>query len=519
MSTNFLLSDEHQLASRSSVDTQGSFDVDDLDFESQIPAKRQFSLHGWSLLSILPFSSYFGYRSLKRTSLFSCPRPFRRIFLHAFALAGAVIALVVLASLFNPSYTHLPQHYKLLRKSALESHSPGRGNPHNETIYIVASLYDRGGHLAGGQWGQSVLDLINLLGEDKVFLSIYENDSGKEGKSALQNFESKVTCNKSLVFEDHFDLKSLPSVTVPGGSNRIKRIDYLAEVRNRALRPLDDINRQYDKLLILNDIVFDPLDAINLLFSTNASEQGTAQYRAACAVDFVNPFKFYDTFATRDLHGYSMGVPFFPWFSTAGNGESRKDVLAESDAVRVRSCWNGMVAFDAKYFQRNKHNTSHADPGAQSLPARFRSGRDLFWEGSECCLIHADIQDAPSDVDAITDTGIYMNPFIRVAYDSGTLSWLWTTRRFERLFSLAHNVANHVAGLPRSNPRRAEVPGQLVNQTIWVADGKAEGSGSFQPVSRTADNDGFCFRRGLSVIVEHRKEGQKGWESVPVPSF
>jgi Cryptococcal mannosyltransferase 1. len=271
----------------------------------------------------------------------------------------------------------------------------------------------------------------------------------------------------------------------------VKRIEYLAQVRNKALKPLEDNpGTRYDKLLYLNDILFDPIDAVQLLFSTNANEDGISQYRAACAVDFDNAFKFYDTYATRDLQGYSMGLPFFPWFSTAGNGESRRDVLAGKDAVRVRSCWGGMVAFDAKYFQ--------SPPPTSTTPVRFRSGQDLFWEASECCLIHADIQDPQTNVDDIADTGIYMNPYVRVAYDPRTLSWLRFTRRFEKLYSFLHNLGNHLVGLPWYNPRRTEVPGQSVQETVWIPDASQDGGGSFQTVDRVAGNDGYCGRRGFS---------------------
>jgi hypothetical protein len=393
----------------------------------------------------------------------------------------------------------------------LEKSYAGRGNPRNEKVFIAASLYDRGGELAGGQWGMQLLELIDLLGDQNVFVSIYENDSGETGQNALRELEQKIRSPKSIVFEEHLDPKTLPTVTIPGGDKRVKRIEYLAQVRNKALQPLEENpDIRYDKLFYLNDILFDPMDAVQLLFSTNANEDGVSQYRAACAVDFDNPFKFYDTYATRDLQGYSMGLPFFPWFSTAGNGESRRDVLAGSDAVRVRSCWGGMVAFDANYFQ--------TPPPTSTTPVRFRSGQDLFWEASECCLIHADIQDPQTNVEDITDTGIYMNPYVRVAYDRRTLSWLGVTRRFEKLYSFLHNLGNHLVGLPWYNPRRTEGPGQNVQETVWVPDSNQDGGGSFQTVDRVAGNDGYCGRRGLQVIVEDRQPGQKGWEDIPVPS-
>lgn len=539
MSVRLLHPDEYELVTRSSLESQESFNLDEADFESHTHNKPNFLRRGPSLLSRLLSFSFAGYRLLKDSSIAplrsrrkraSCSRRLsaRRLCFYFHVFAGVIVALIVLTFLFWPSYTRLPPHYEALRRSVLQSKTPGRGNPRNEKVFIAASLYDREGDLAGGQWGRAVLQLIELLGEDNVFLSIYENDSGPRGESALREFEQQVTCNKSILFEEHLNLADIPAITLPDGSKRIKRIAYLAEVRNRALRPLDEhSDLRYDKLLYLNDVVFDPIDAVQLLFSTNASEDGVARYRAACSVDFINAFKFYDTYATRDLQGYSMGVPFFPWFTTAGNGQSRKDVLEGKDAVRVRSCWGGMVAFDAKFFQSpekpqsindRKEVTVSREYTENRLPVRFRSEPELFWDASECCLIHADIQDPPSNIDEITDTGIYMNPFVRVAYDGTTLSWLRTTRRFEKLYSPIHNIVNHLVGMPRYNPRRGEVPGQEVEEKVWVPDAAKSAGGSFLTIKRVAGNSGFCGRQGLQVIVENRQPGQKGWESLPVPT-
>lgn len=519
MSARLLHPDEYELGSRSSFDSDGTFNLDDADFESQAPPVSRLSVRRSWLPQI--FSRFSGYRRLKtnaRPILASSARPtcfrrlfFRRRFCYLHVIFGIVFTLILLTSIFRPSYTRPPAHYATLRKSVLKTSYPGRGNPRNEKVFLAASLYDRDGQLARGQWGVQLLELVNLLGEQNVFVSIYENDSGEDGRSALRELEQQIPSRKSIVFDDHLDLNGLPAVTIPGGEKRVKRIEYLAQVRNMALKPLEaDPKSRYDKLLYLNDILFDPLDALQLLFSTNANADGVSQYRAACAVDFDNPFKFYDTYATRDLQGYSMGLPFYPWFSTAGSGESRKDVLQGKDAVRVRSCWGGMVAFDAKYFQ--------ASSSTNTTPVRFRAGQDLFWEASECCLIHADIQDPQTNVDEITDTGIYMNPYVRVAYDHRTLSWLGTTRRFEKLYTFLHNLGNHLVGLPWYNPRRTDDPGQTVQETVWVPDPAQDGGGSFQTVDRIAGNDGFCGRRGLQVIVEDRQPSQKGWENIPVPS-
>jgi hypothetical protein len=369
-----------------------------------------------------------------------------------------------------------------------------------------------------------------------------------------------ILVGNSSIVSEHLSLDNIPPVLLPSGKKRIKRIAYLAEVRNQALRPLDVSQTRsirqnisttrFNKVLFVNDIVFSPLDAAQLLFSTHADDSGRAEYRAACAVDFINPFKYYDTFASRDLEGYSMGVPFFPWFSNAGQGISRKEVLESKDAVRVRSCWGGMVAFDAKWFQSpdtgppqddgeieaiNKLSKKTLEIREQPLsPIRFRAETDTFWDASECCLIQADIQDShPAGPDESPDYGIYVNPYVRVAYSSRTFNWLGVTRRFERLYSGIHNLANYFAGLPFHNPRRTEIEGEEVDEKVWVYDDPnwqdnkeligedatkgQKRKGSYQTVKRIAGRGGFCGMRALLVLKENPQKGERKWETLPVP--
>ncbi|KAI9796664.1 MAG: hypothetical protein M1835_003460 [Candelina submexicana] len=572
------------LGRRSSSDSAESFDLDEADFESQSLTKpsyiyQQPRLPAW-LVSLLPsvlrntpkrerssraYSTRFG-TWLRRSVV-------RRLCVLQAAVFAVIFALAIFTAIFRPSYNNPPGHYNSLRDLVGRSSKSGRANRNNERIFIAANIIDE--DLIRGAWGDAVLGLIDLLGEQNVFLSVYENDSGPKVTAALQLFEKQVKCNSSIISE-HLSLEDIPSITLPSGEQRVKRVAYLAEVRNRALRPLDatrarefnehtTIDTQFDKLLFLNDVVFSPLDAAQLLFSTNFDyRNGRTRYRAACSVDFINPFKFYDTYATRDLGGYGVGVPFFPWFSDAGNAESRQDVLDGKDAVRVRSCWGGMVAFEARWFQHPPGKTSTAEyAGAKEevapsyeglangdsdrnlnwhwndsflvppmnsrselLPIRFRSEKGLYWDASECCLINADLQVPRDSSDLSKDTGIFMNPYIRVAYDVKSFRWLGLIRRFERLYSLPHTAINHLVGLPWYNPRRTEEEGEFVEDKVWVDGdpqtdikaGKAKNAkGSYQMVKRTAGRGGFCGTRRLQVIKEEWKDGEKMWEALPVP--
>ena len=162
------------------------------------------------------------------------------------------------------------------------------------------------------------------------------------------------------------------------------------------------------------------------------------------------------------------------------------------------------MAFDARPFQASK-------------PLRFRASEDLYWDASECCLINADL--AGKDEAGKDDSaGIYMNPYVRVAYGKGTLKWLYFARRFERLYTLPHSLINYLVGLPWVNPRRTEMAGLKVNEEVWVPDSNLDIGGSFQRLDREATGDGFCGRRGLQLIRETAREGEKNWEDMPLPN-
>lgn len=448
------------------------------------------------------------------------PRPRRLSLLLRNLLRNLLLIAIFLATLVAiicPSYSNPPIRYRELRLRAENTSEAGRANPGKEKVFVAASIFDPNGDLALGAWGQSIFDLIDLLGPSNVFLSIYENGAGAVAQAALKEFKNKTTCEHSIVFQEQLSLlDAVPYSQLPDGSKRVKRIAYLAEIRNRALRPLDSFSYKFDKLLYVNDVMFDPIDAVQLLFATNAGS-GKANYRAACAMDFINPFKFYDTFATRDFEGYATGLPIYPWFSGAGQAQSRQDVFDQTDAVRVRSCWGGMVAFDARFFQATAAelgdlNISGSINGGNFTGFQFRAEPDLFWESAECCLIQADIQSTEID-----NRGIYMNPYVRVAYDTTTLSSLGWSRRIERLFTPFQYMINTIVGMPVYNPRRSHRAWQEVQEEVWSPNATDPAGGSFKIKDKIASHSGFCGTRALQVLKENRQPGEKNWEFYPVP--
>ncbi|KAH0366608.1 hypothetical protein KCU65_g5217, partial [Aureobasidium melanogenum] len=435
-------------------------------------------------------------------------------------MPSLVVMCIILVAVLYPSYSHPPHHYNVLRLKALRSTDPGRVNPYREKVFIASSIYDKQGKLASGPWAQNLLDLVDLLGPENVFLSIFEDDPDNLARASLEQFSKQLECNSSIV-AGHVDRAALPHIELPTGERRLKRIEFLAHVRNRALAPLEDPKSpayllQFDKLLYVNDVVFDPIDAANLIFSTNMDENGKAKYHAACAADFINPFKYYDTFATRDFQGNRIGVPIYPWFSGTDDSDSRRDVLDQKDAVRVRSCWGGMTVFNsARWFQTNDitddsgvadltldHNMTSSRQTSQdiynhtTIPIRFRANPDTYWDASECCLIHADLEAAVQRSNS-SSANIYLNPYIRVAYSSSTSAYLHISRRFERLFAPLQKLLNASLGLPVMNSRRIQEVGEQYEDVIWKFDDPAWNvsgnmSGGYRNITRVALPGGFC---------------------------
>ena len=318
-------------------------------------------------------------------------------------------------------------------------------------------------------------------------------------------------------------------MTLPSGERRVKRITYLAEVRNRVLLPLDRpddpshesfgkpyglqyTSMSFNRILFINDIYFSPLSAVQLLFSTNLdTSTNRPSYSAACAADFIGYAMFYDTFVVRDLEGFGMGLMFYPWFTPSGRAKSRNDVLAGKDAVRVKSCWGGMITLEATHFQRPSKSTTNVRTEKSLL--RFRSEPEIFWESSECCLIHADMMARSPPLDESEDTGIYINPFVRVAYTPRTYSWIPLLTRYERVFAFLQYIIS-LFFYSEYNPRRQDRAGDEVMRRIWA-------DGAYRDVKTVATPGGFCGQRRLFVISDIQngtnRDGKKNWEKIPVP--
>ncbi|RDW86468.1 glycosyltransferase family 69 protein [Aspergillus mulundensis] len=285
----------------------------------------------------------------------------------------------------------------------------------SERIFIT-SIHWNNEAILRSHWNDAVIRLVQHWGPNNVFVSVYESGSWDDSKGALRELDFEldrlgVRRNITLSTTTHRDeITAVPSsegwIDTPRGKTELRRIPYLARLRNLTLRPLEDLRRQgilFDKVLFLGDVVFTVDDVIDLL-NTNDGE-----YAAACSLDFMRPPAFYDTFALRDSEGDAHLMQTWPYFRSARS----RNALRSMSPVPVKSCWNGIVAMPA-------------EPFLSSSPLRFRGIPDslaqFHLEASECCLIHAD-----NPLSRIH--GVYLNPRVRVGYTGAAYaavhpSWL-----------------------------------------------------------------------------------------------
>ncbi|TRX96728.1 hypothetical protein FHL15_002394 [Xylaria flabelliformis] len=279
----------------------------------------------------------------------------------------------------------------------------------NTTIFI-ASVHRNTEKILRTAWSDAILDLVDYFGPENIYFSAIESGSQDESKAALLDLQTlldmkgvanTITLGQTVWEQlDEIYTRPPPDVRVPTwiwnvaeAQWEMRRIPYLARVRNQAMEPLKELENNgitFDKVLWLNDVVFDTEDIVTLLNTRNDN------YAAACSMDYKHAPLYYDTFALRDDMGLKTISEYWPWFQSPTSRAA-----AEKNApIRVKSCWNGVVVFDSAPF--------YAHP-----QLKFRgiddSLADLHLEGSECCLIHADNY-------LSLEKGVWLNPNVRVGY-------------------------------------------------------------------------------------------------------
>ena len=137
----------------------------------------------------------------------------------------------------------------------------------NQRIFI-ASLHWNSEVLLRSHWNNAIVELARLLGPENIHISIYESGSWDDTKGALSVLDhdlEKLGVPRTIALAEttHFDeLAKTPGpgwIHTSGGKTELRRIPYLARLRNTALKPLEELEKsgiRFDNILFLNDVVF-----------------------------------------------------------------------------------------------------------------------------------------------------------------------------------------------------------------------------------------------------------------------
>ena len=344
----------------------------------------------------------------------------------------------------------------------------------NNKYFIAANFYNSENIMS--DFFRELTHLIDNLGRDRCFVSIWENGSTDNTKHMLRDFEKLlnklkvqnriITENASLIQlcqEAGADECLTPHMFARGvrDATASTRIAMMALFRNKPLEPLRQLsslvreenpitesgassvnaffgsNAHLDqtKVLFFNDIYFSYQDIVKLI-DTNRMD-----YDLACALDFQN-LKLYDLWVLRDINGLVLN-PWFPFFWDMPSFFK----IVSGTPVQVYSCWNGVVVFDASVLSnRSGHMIkfrSWKDGEKRSpIPAANRFSEEDMHKydsntfnfphctASECQLFSKDLWESGR-------TKIFVNPSVKVDYD--------ITQRYLRI--LLSPLVNFASGL------------------------------------------------------------------------
>ncbi|EPE31973.1 hypothetical protein GLAREA_12055 [Glarea lozoyensis ATCC 20868] len=208
---------------------------------------------------------------------------------------------------------------------------PSRSQQLPERIFI-ASIHWNNGPLLRSHWNATLLNLVQYLGPENVYISIVESGSWDDTKNALRELDGelgklgaqRIILLSNLTHQDLVDRTPAEGETgwvyTKRGRTEIRRIPFLAGGRNRVMDSMKVAGgKAFGKVLWLNDVIFTTEDVLRLLDTHNG------EYNAVCSLDFAHPPGYYDTFALRDVEGSGTVTSTWPYFLA---GESRRAMIA-----------------------------------------------------------------------------------------------------------------------------------------------------------------------------------------------
>ncbi|KAG9409613.1 hypothetical protein AC1031_019874 [Aphanomyces cochlioides] len=304
---------------------------------------------------------------------------------------------------------------------------------HGRKILVAANYFDNMDILdAHTKQMASFLTMLKAAGAEP-YVSVYENGSSDDTPAYLRQWGERL---EAMNVPNHINIDTAPGWKAAYGaylkahpenseSFTMFRIRFMAQVRNAALKPLEE--QPFDDIVFFNDVLFEATDILHLLMTENLN------YDAVCAMDF-NHVTLYDTWVARDVNGQAMSS-FYPF---TADMESISLVL-QGKPFPVSSCWNGVVAMKAAPFVHDKVRFRTWGTNEPRMISRRTPMKKAIYSdscpASECGLIFEDFA-------KFGYTNVYMHPSVHVTYCHldqmlhgvfggalNLLSWLFLTVR------------------------------------------------------------------------------------------
>jgi len=193
------------------------------------------------------------------------PRLFRNTNRYGRSYARLLFTLVALLLILDTCdlilFSRLPQRVQTSAK------------PSNHGRIFIASIHWFNERILRSHWNNAVVDLVKHLGPANVFVAMLGSQSLDNTIGALQELDEQLAqlgVARSVVLENrtHEDeISRIPSpgeegwIWTPRGKKELRRIPYLASLRNRVMLEMDNKATEagferFDKVLWLNDVVF-----------------------------------------------------------------------------------------------------------------------------------------------------------------------------------------------------------------------------------------------------------------------
>ena len=145
--------------------------------------------------------------------------------------------------------------------------------PRNTKRVYIASQHWNDARLLREHWNNALVALVQELGIENVYVSIYESGSYDGSKTVLRELDAaleSLQVKRSIQLSDasHADeIAQQPTehgwIKASDGKAYKRRIPFLATIRNHVFEPLERLTAEgqhFDTILFLNDVVFTPAD-------------------------------------------------------------------------------------------------------------------------------------------------------------------------------------------------------------------------------------------------------------------